>query len=317
MTKKKANIVVIGSSNTDMIIQVKQIPRPGETLLGGKFSTAPGGKGANQAVAAARAANSKTTVTFIAKVGKDTLGGQAIAGFKKDKILTNTITRSSQEPSGVALICVAADGKNSIAVASGANAALTPTDIQKHASLITKAELLVMQLETPLETVQAAAEIADKAGVPVILNPAPVQKLPSKLLKTITILTPNETEAEALTGVTVKNEKTATQAASILHKKGVRIVIITMGEKGAYVSAPAGAGFIPAFAVKAVDSTAAGDVFNGALSVALSEGEDLMDAVRFASCAAALSVTKLGAQPSIPKRSEIRKFAETGLVKKN
>lgn len=315
MTKQKANIVVIGSSNTDMIIQVKQIPRPGETLLGGKFSTAPGGKGANQAVAAARAASSKTTVTLISKVGKDTLGDQAIAGFKKDKIITDCIFRDAKEPSGVALIFVAADGKNSIGVASGANAALTQADIQKNASLIAKAEIVVMQLETPLETVQAAADIADKAGVPIILNPAPVQKLPFKLLKSITILTPNETEAQALTGITVKNEKTAAQAAAILHKKGVRIVIITMGEKGAYVSAPAGAGFVPATKVKAIDTTAAGDVFNGALSVALSEGRDLMDAVRFASAAATLSVTKLGAQPSIPKRSEIRKFAKTALVK--
>lgn len=304
----KTDVVVVGSSNTDMILQLKSIPRPGETLLGGKFSTAPGGKGANQAVAAARAASSKTGVTFIAKVGKDSFGDQAITGFKKDKINVDTILRDAKEPSGVALIFVSDDGKNSIGVASGANGALTPADIKKNAKCIESAGFVVMQLETPLETIEFVADIADKAGVPVILNPAPVQTLSAKLLKKITILTPNETEAEALTGIEVKDEKMAKEAADILHEKGVPVVIITMGHKGAYVSAPEGSTFVPAFKVKAVDSTAAGDVFNGALAVALNEEKGLMDAVRFASAAAAISVTSLGAQPSIPKRTQILKF---------
>ena len=301
----KKNVVVVGSSNTDMIIQMKAIPRPGETLLGGKFNIAPGGKGANQAVGAARAARPGTQVIFVAKVGKDIFGEQAIAGFKKDKIKTDYVFRDSKNPSGVALIFVADDGKNSIAVASGANAALSPSDVKKASQVIKNADILVLQLETPLETVQAAIEIADQAGVPIILNPAPVQKLPPEILRKVTILTPNEIEAETLTGIAVKNKTTAAQAAQILHDFGIPIVIITLGAKGAYLSTPTVRQMIKPFTVNAVDTTAAGDIFNGALAVSLSEDTGLLEAVHFASAAAALSVTKLGAQPSAPKRREI------------
>ena len=301
----KKNVVVVGSSNTDMIIQMKTIPRPGETLLGGKFNIAPGGKGANQAVGAARAARPGTQVIFVAKVGKDIFGEQAISGFKKDKIKTDYVFRDSKNPSGVALIFVADDGKNSIAVASGANAALSPSDVKKASQVIKNADILVLQLETPLETVQAAIEIADQSGVPIILNPAPVQKLPPEILRKVTILTPNEIEAETLTGIAVKNKTTAAQAAQILHDFGIPIVIITLGSKGAYLSTPTVKQMIKPFAVKAVDTTAAGDIFNGALAVSLSEDTGLLEAVHFASAAAALSVTKLGAQPSAPKRREI------------
>lgn len=301
----KKNVVVVGSSNTDMIIQMKTIPRPGETLLGGKFSIAPGGKGANQAVGAARAAKPGTQVIFVAKVGKDIFGEQAIAGFKKDKIKTDYVFRDSKKPSGVALIFVADDGKNSIAVASGANAALSPSDLKKASQVIKNADILVLQLETPLETVQTAIEIADQTGVPIILNPAPVQKLPPEILRKVTILTPNEIEAETLTGIAVKNKTTAAQAAQILHDFGIPIVIITLGSKGAYLSTPTVRQMIKPFAVNAVDTTAAGDIFNGALAVSLSEDTGLLEAVHFASAAAALSVTKLGAQPSAPKRREI------------
>ena len=304
----RANVVVMGSSNTDMIIQIKKIPRPGETLLGDKFNIAQGGKGANQAVGAARAAKPGTQVTFIAKVGKDVFGDQAIAGFKKDKIQTDYIFRDSKNPSGVALIFVAEDGKNSIGVASGANATLSPGDVKKAAQAIKSADILVLQLETPLETVQAAIEIAAQAEVPVILNPAPAHKLPQEILQKVTILTPNEIEAETLTGIAVKNKTTAAQAAKILHDQGVPIVIVTLGAKGAYLSAPALKEMIKPFKVKALDTTAAGDIFNGSLAAALSEGTGLLEAVHFASAAAALSVTKLGAQPSAPRRREINEL---------
>ena len=308
---KKANVVVVGSSNTDMIIQMKSIPRPGETLLGGRFSIAPGGKGANQAVAAARAAGPGGKVTFVAKVGQDLFGDQTIVGLKKDKISTDYVFRDKKNASGVALIYVAEDGENSIGVASGANGALSPADVKKAAKVIAESDILVMQLETPLPTVLEAAKTADKAGVPVILNPAPMQPLPEELLRKVTILTPNETEAESLTGITVTDKKTAEEAASILHRKGVPIVIITMGAKGVYLSAPECKKMIKSFKVKAVDSTAAGDVFNGALATALSQEIGLLEAIRFAIAAAAISVTRLGAQPSVPTRKEIEKMLKS------
>jgi ribokinase len=297
--------VVVGSSNTDMIIRVPRIPRAGETLLGGEFLTAAGGKGANQAVGAARAGGK---VTFIARVGTDAFGDQAIAGLQRDGLDVSCVFRDKLAASGVALIFVAKDGENSIAVAGGANAKLSPADVKKATRVIRSAALLLAQLETPLATVTAAAEVAVKAGVPVILNPAPARPLANSLLRLISILTPNETEAELLTGVKVTDEVAAAKACSKLRSRGVRTVILTLGERGAFLADVDGQRLVPGFKVKTADSTGAGDIFNGALSVALAEGKTVLDAVRFANAAAALSVTRLGAQPSAPTRAGIEKF---------
>jgi len=298
-------IVVVGSSNTDMIIQLAHIPRPGETMLGGEFSSAAGGKGANQAVAAARAGGN---VTFVARVGKDIFGDQAVAGFRRDGINVDHVIPDRAAPSGVALIFVAEDGENSIAVAGGANGRLAPADVKQATNAIRAAAVLVAQLETPLATVQAAAAIAAKAGVCFILNPAPARPLPDALLKRVSILTPNETEAELLTGIKVTNEATAAKAADRLLARGVGTVILTLGSRGAFMAGAGGKQLVPGFKVKARDTTAAGDTFNGALAVALAEGKAFPDAVRFANAAAAISVTRLGAQPSAPNRREIEHF---------
>ena len=295
-------IVVVGSSNTDMILQMEHIPRPGETILGGRFSMAAGGKGANQAVAAARAGG---RVTFLARVGRDMFGRQAIEGFRRDGIDVQHVIEDELSPSGVALIFVAASGENSIGVASGANLCLSPADVERVAETIAGADVLVMQLETPLETVRAAATIAVAHHVPVVLNPAPAQPLDDQMLRMITVLTPNESEAELLTGLRVADETTASKAAEQLRGKGIGQVIVTLGARGAWVSAAEFSGLVPALKVKPVDTTAAGDVFNGALAVAMSEGMSLERSVRFACAAAALSVTRLGAQPSAPQRAEI------------
>jgi ribokinase len=298
-------IVVVGSSNTDMIIKLDRIPRPGETLLGGEFTIAAGGKGANQAVGAARAGGS---VTLIARVGQDMFGDQAIAGFKGDGINTDYVFRDKKNPSGVALIFVARDGENSIAVASGANGKLLPADVRKAKAAFAGASAVVMQLETPLETIEAAAQLANRAGVRVILNPAPARDLPASLLKLVSIITPNETEAELLTGVKVIDKLTASQAAEKLMNRGVETVVITLGSKGAFLATANERQLVPGFKVKAVDATAAGDVFNGSLAVALTEGKCLPEAIKFANAAAAISVTRLGAQPSAPRRKEIERL---------
>jgi ribokinase len=299
MSKK---IVVVGSSNTDMIIQLKRLPKPGETIVGGVFTTAAGGKGANQAVAAVRAGGD---VTFICRIGSDMFGDTSLKGFVNDRLDISGIIRDEKEPSGVALIFVDEKGENSIAVAPGANGRLLPADIHKMKSLIAGADILLMQLEIPLETVEAAAKIAVENNVQIILNPAPAQHLSDSLLEKISIITPNETEAEILTGVSVNNETDAEKAAKVLMQKGVDTVIITLGSKGAFAFNKTFKEVIPSYKVKAVDTTAAGDVFNGALTVALSDGKNLKEAILFANAAAALSVTKLGAQPSAPYKNDI------------
>ncbi len=298
----RPSIVVVGSSNTDMIIRVPRLPKPGETLLGGEFLTAAGGKGANQAVGAVRAGG---RVSFIARLGRDSLGDVALDGLVRRGIDVSGVRRDPKAPSGAALIFVAADGENCIAVAGGANTRLTSNDVRKSAAQIRSAGVLVVQLETPMATVRAAADIAARAGVRVILNPAPAQPLPDALLRKVSIITPNETEAEVLTGIAVIDDAAAARAAAALRARGVDTVIITLGARGAFVAGEGSTGLVPGFKVRAVDTTAAGDMFNGALAVALAEGRGLTDAVRFANAAAALSVTRWGAQPSAPSRAQI------------
>lgn len=301
----KTDIVVIGSSNTDMIVKTPYIPLPGETILGGTFNTAAGGKGANQAVSCARAGGK---VTFVARVGDDMFGEQALRGFRKDGINVDFVVKDGRAPSGVALIIVDDKGQNSIAVASGANSNLSVPDVEAAADTISSAAFLLMQLEIPIETVAAAARMAADKNVRVILNPAPAQPLSDELLRNVTIITPNETEASMLTGIKVEDQASACKAAETLVSKGVKSVIITMGSAGAYVHCDDFRGMVPGFKVEAVDTTAAGDTFSGTLAVALAEGKTLEQATVFANAAAALSVTKLGAQPSAPNRAAIEQF---------
>ena len=299
---KTKKIVVLGSTNTDMVITGKKIPVPGETVSGGKFLMNPGGKGANQAVAVARLSAKKGACTFVAKVGDDLFGRETAARLKRDGIVSRLVI-DKNEPSGTALILVDAKGQNVISVALGANGTLSPDDIAPFKKDIEDAAALVMQLETPIETVECAAKIAHDKGVTVILNPAPARKLPKSLYPLMDWITPNETEAEILTGVKVVDAASAAKAVEVLKKRGVGHVVITMGSKGAYCG-DCGRLF-PCRKVKAVDCVAAGDTFNGAFAVALSEGKTCAEAIAFAQKASAISVTRPGAQSSVPYRKEI------------
>jgi ribokinase len=306
---KPRRIVIVGSSGTDMIIKLERIPRPGETLLGGEFHITGGGKGANQAVSAARAGGK---VAFVARLGQDDFGDQAKAAFAREGINVEHISRDRKVSTGVALIFVDQHGENSIGVAPGANGRLSPADLKKARKVFAGASVMVVQLEIPLDTVQIAAVLAAKSGARVILNPAPARALPDELLCHVSILTPNETEAELLTGIKVDSDSSAAKAASVLRARGVQTVILTLGARGALVaSSDASPQLVPGFKVKAVDTTGAGDVFNGALAVALAEEQPLLDAVRFANAAAAISVTRLGAQPSAPSRREIQRLLKS------
>jgi len=304
MTQK---IVVVGSSNTDMVIKMERLPKPGETLLGGDFIKAAGGKGANQAVAAARLGGE---VTLVARVGSDIFGSEAVENFRKDGIDVEHVSVDPDNPSGIALIFVDDNGENCIAVASSANNHLSPSDAQRAADQITNADVLLMQLETPLDTVQAAAEIAQKNGVPVILNPAPARELDDELLKYISVITPNESELELLTGKKVTDAASAELAARVLLDRGVKTVIVTLGAQGAFLLSEDLATMIPSTEIKALDTTAAGDAFNGALAFALAQGMPLPEAVRFSNMTGALSATKLGAQPSMPTFAQLQAFID-------
>ncbi len=306
MKMKTNKIVVVGSANTDMVVMSKSLPVPGETIMGGQFFMNAGGKGANQAVAAARLGGA---VTLIAKVGNDIFGKQTLESLHKENINTDFVFIDDQTPSGTALIMVNEHGENCIVVAPGANANLLPADILTIQN-INEAEIILMQLEIPMSTIEAVAKEAKNNNQKVIINPAPAQALNDELLNGLFLVTPNETEASLLTGIKVEDYNTAAQAAAVFLKQGVQNVIITMGKLGAYFQ-NADLNFkIPAPVVKAVDTTAAGDTFSGAIAVAINEKMNWENAIRFAIEAASISVTRKGAQSSVPYRQEL----EFGLV---
>lgn len=296
-------IVVIGSSNTDMVIKSERFPAPGETVIGDTFLMNSGGKGANQAVSIARL---KGNVTFISKIGDDVFGKRSIELYKSEGINTTHIFIDSQNPSGVAIISVDSYGENCIVVAPGANACLSVNDMEKIQSVIETGDIILMQLEIPLKTVEYVSEIAERKGIKVILNPAPAQHLPLSLLKRLYAITPNEIEAEMLSDVKVTDWESAKKAADFISNKGVKNVIITLGEKGALLKENSTYYMIDAEKVEAIDTTAAGDTFNGALCVGLSEDMPLLEAVKFACKAASFTVTRMGAQSSIPYRRELK-----------
>jgi ribokinase len=298
------NIVVIGSSNTDMVVKTSHLPIPGETVLGGDFFMNAGGKGANQAVAAARYGN---RVVFVAKTGNDLFGEQVRKSMKEDGIVTDYVFIDEEHPSGVALITIDQKAENCIVVAGGANMYLKPEDIDKAKEEILGGDVVLMQLETPIETVEYAAKMAAEAGVKVILNPAPApaEPLSKELISNLFLITPNRSEASRLTGIEVTDLASAQRAALALYDMGAKNVIVTLGSEGSLVYDGHMMMRVEAIKVEAVDTTAAGDTYCGALCVALSEGKSLEEAALFASKASSLSVTKAGAQASMPYRKEI------------
>jgi ribokinase len=292
-----AKILVVGSINMDLVVRVPHSPLPGETVLGGDFETFPGGKGANQAVAAARMGGE---VTMVGRVGQDDFGDTLIHGLVENKVRTSQVIKDPDAPTGIAMISVATDGENSIVVASGANLKVSVEDVNKARPLMRETDLLLLQLECPMETVKAAVDLAQAYDIPVVLNPAPAQPLSRELLSQVDYLTPNEHELTLLA-----DEEDIDRAIEKLRGWGVRSLIITMGARGARVVTQSIDEHLPAHEITAVDTTAAGDAFNGALGVALAEGNTLLTSVRYAMAAGALAATKRGAQPSLPTRESV------------
>lgn len=290
-----------------MVVATPRIPAPGETVMGSEFAMVGGGKGANQAVAAARLG---ADVTFIARVGDDVFGKRAIEDFRAEGIRTDFVTIDTNAPSGVALIFVDETAENVIVVAPGANNELRPQQISDARKAIEDADTVVMQLEVPIVTVEEAAKHAQKSGTKVILNPAPAQDLPASLISLVDILTPNETEAARLAGLKSTDGMDPEEIGKKLLDMGVGAVVMTLGAKGALIITPEGSTSVAAHKVQPVDTTAAGDAFNGALAVALAEGKSLVEATEFAVKAAAISVTRRGAQPSLARRSEVESFSQ-------
>jgi ribokinase len=300
-----ARVAVAGSLNMDLVVRAPHIPQPGETIIGSDFRNVPGGKGANQAVAAARLG---ADVSMVGRVGHDTFAEPLLENLAADGVDHTYVTRDPEAATGVALIVVDDAGENSIVVASGANARFSPADVDAAEEALVDADVLLLQLESPLETVRRAAELARAHGAKVLLNPAPAQDLSDELLSLIDALIPNETEAALLTGRSVRSEKDARVAAEALWDSGVETVIVTLGERGALLAQDGTVTLVPAFQVEAVDTTAAGDAFVGGFAVALAEGSALEEAVRWGNAAGALAATKMGAQPSLPTREALERL---------
>lgn len=300
-----AHVTVVGSLNMDLVVRASRIPQPGETIIGTEFRTVPGGKGANQAVAAARLG---AHVSMVGRVGRDAFGEVLLANLASDGIDHAWVTRDSEAATGVALIVVDDTGENSIVVASGANARLSSLDVEAAEGAIASADVVLMQLESPLSTVTRAAQIAHARGVQLMLNPAPARPLASSLLSLVDVLIPNESEAALLTEIPVEDQAEAEVAAIRLVESGAATVILTLGERGALLARATGTTHVPAFPIAPVDTTAAGDAFVGGLAVALAQGRTLIEAVRWGNAAGALATTKMGAQPSLPTRQTVERL---------
>ncbi|MFZ5808316.1 MAG: ribokinase [Chloroflexota bacterium] len=293
-------IIVLGSINMDLVVRAPRLPRLGETILGGEFQTFPGGKGANQAVACARLGG---RVRMIGKVGEDAFGKSLVAGIAQNGVDVSAVEVDSTAATGVAFITVTHSGDNAIVVAPGANGRVTAEDVLRWEEQFANASVLVLQLECPLAAVEKAIEIAQAHSVRVVLNPAPAQALPEKLLQSVDTLIPNETELAFLTG-----ETELKAGIERLRKAGVRNLVVTLGEKGAVLVSGEQHLHMPAYSVQAVDTTAAGDAFVGAYAVAVCEGKSTQEAAQWGMAAGALAVTKAGAQPSLPHREELLQF---------
>ncbi|MBG0787809.1 MAG: ribokinase [Anaerolineaceae bacterium] len=301
-----AKVLVVGSINMDLVVRVPHSPRPGETVLGGDFETFPGGKGANQAVAAARMGGE---VSMVGRVGSDNFGDTLIQGLVEDKIRTTYVIKDTDTPTGIAMIAVAANGENLIVVASGANYKVTEEDVTNARDIMRDTDLLLLQLECPMEVVTAAVDLAKAYDIPVVLNPAPAQPLSQSLLANVDILTPNETELMMLA-----EEDTVDKAVEKVLSWGTKNLVVTLGANGARVVTEGVDKHIPAHEITAVDTTAAGDAFNGALAVAYAEGKSLLEAVEYGMAAGALAATRRGAQPSLPTRDAVENLIKSSHV---
>jgi ribokinase len=304
----KPHLVVVGSLNMDLVVQAPRIPKPGETILGaGDLQMIPGGKGANQACGAARLG---ADVAMVGRVGDDAFGETLILNLNKSKVDTRSITRDIDAATGIALIVVEESGQNSIVVSSGANGCVSDEDVNRGEDLIQSADVLLLQLEIPLNAVIRAADLARLHGVTTVLNPAPAQPLPTELLTLIDVLIPNETEAAILSGCETNTDEEIQQAATTLRGFGAKTIIMTLGSRGALLITENVFSHFPAFPIDPVDTTAAGDAFVASFSVALAEGRSLQEAVRYGNAAGALACTKLGAQPSLPNRSALKNMLQ-------